>query len=156
MSDDKTLKIQKINNGIVIDHIPPGNAINVLKILKIEDSPEFTISVGIRVPSDTHEFKDIVKIEGRYLKPKELDKVSLIAPEATINVIKEYRVIEKHTVKPPEIISGILRCDNPNCITNRNEPVEPVFHVVSKKPIVIRCRYCGREMTGEDIVNNIL
>ncbi len=98
----------------------------------------------MHVPSKESNWKDVVKVEDRELDPKEVDKISLIAPKATINIIRDFNVAEKYQVKLPETMRGIIKCGNPNCITNMCEPVEPEFSVESKHPIVLRCIYCDR------------
>jgi len=152
---DQTLKVQKIKNGIVIDHIPCGMALKVLKILSIEGDIGSTVTLAMHVKSKNG-WKDIVKIEDRKLDEREIDKISLIAPSATVNVIENYNVVEKHHVKIPEKVKGIVKCMNPRCITNQNEPVVPEFSVISTEPIIIKCRYCGREMKSKDIIENII
>jgi aspartate carbamoyltransferase regulatory subunit len=153
--DEQTLKVQKIKNGIVIDHIPCGMALKVLKILKIDGDIGSTVSLVMHVKSKIG-YKDVVKIEGRYLDEKEIDKIALIAPTATVNVIENYKVVKKHKVELPDEIKGIVKCMNPRCITNQREPVVPEFKVVSKNPVIIKCKYCEREMGVEDIIENIL
>jgi len=150
----KELKVQPIKDGTVIDHITAGNALKVLNILGVSKNPTATVSILMNVRSEKEMKKDIVKIENRELKPKEVDKVALIAPDATINIIRNYNVEQKHKVSLPDTIKGIVRCANPNCISNLKEPVEPVFRVVSKNPIKLRCYYCEREM--EDVAGNII
>lgn len=151
----KEMKISAIKNGTVIDHIPAGMALKVLKILGVTDSGvDSTVSVAMRVPSGKTGLKDIVKVEDRELDSKEVDKIALIAPFATINIIRDYEVAKKYRVKLPHLARGILRCSNPNCITNLNEPVETEFIVISTDPLRLRCRYCEREL--EDIPGNIL
>jgi aspartate carbamoyltransferase regulatory subunit len=132
----------------VIDHIDVGMALKVLKIIGIKgDNMQSTVSVLLHVPSKTGEWKDIVKIEDRELDPRELDKISLISPNATINIIRDFNVAEKFIVEVPDIVKGIVRCQNPGCITNLSEPIEPEFVVESKKPLLLRCIYCDRIMT---------
>ncbi len=153
---DKELKIEKIRNGTVIDHIPSGMALKVLKILNIDENVKTTVSIGIHVTSRKSGFKDIVKIEDRFLASKEIAKIALIAPNATVNKIKDYEVVEKYNVVPPSEITGIVKCSNPACVTNSNEPVVPEFYVVSTDPIRIKCKYCEREMVKDDIIQNII
>ena len=153
--DEQVLKVQKIKNGIVIDHIPCGMSLKVLKILGIQGDIGSTVTLAMHVKSKRG-WKDIVKIEDRYLDEKEIDKIALIAPKATVNVIKDYRVVHKHRVEVPDVVKGIVRCMNPRCITNQREPIEPEFYVVSRDPIVIKCKYCEREMRSEDIVENVI
>lgn len=148
---DKDIKVKKIKNGTVIDHITAGQALNVLKILGItKEYSKTTVTVAMNVPSKKVGLKDIVKVEGREIEADELDKISLISPEATINIIRDYVVIEKKKVSLPEMVEGVLKCDNPNCITNY-EAMNSRFTVEKKNPIKLRCIYCERSM-GEDSV----
>jgi len=140
----KELKVQPIKDGTVIDHIKPGNALKVLRILGIDGREGSIISIAMNVVGKRGK-KDIVKIENRELKAKEVDKIALIAPDATINIIRNYEVVEKHRVVVPDEIIGIVKCPNINCISNSNEPIETKFIVVKKKPLKIKCYYCERE-----------
>ncbi len=148
----KEFKVQPIRNGTVIDHIDSGKALDVLKILNIDETVKSTVSVIMHVQSAKNEYKDIVKVEDKELNPKQLQKIALIAPHATINIIRDYEVVKKSAVKAPERVVGIVRCANPNCITNARteldtyEPVEPEFIVESVNPLKLRCVYCDREL----------
>ncbi|MEM0492954.1 MAG: aspartate carbamoyltransferase regulatory subunit [Candidatus Thermoplasmatota archaeon] len=144
----KELKITPIRNGTVIDHITPGCAIKVLQILDIPSGTSSVVSVAMNVTGKSGK-KDIVKVENRELDPRELNKIALIAPRATINIIREYDVVKKHNVILPDEILGIIKCPNPTCISNSKEPIESRFHVISKDPPRIKCYYCERE--PEDI-----
>ncbi len=142
MSDDEhehELLVSKIEDGTVIDHVTGGQALNVLAILGIDGSRGERVSVGINVPSGRLGRKDIVKVEGRELTPAEVDVLSLIAPNATINIIRGYDVIDKHRVERTAVVAGILSCPNPECITNAREPVETRFDVLDDG---VRCVYC--------------
>jgi len=149
----KELKITPIKDGTVIDHITPGHAVKVLHILKIPESTAAVVSVAMNVSGKMGK-KDIVKVENRELNPKELDKIALIAPKATINIIRDFEVVKKHKVELPNEIIGIAKCSNPTCISNAREPVEARFQVMSKDPLRIRCYYCERE--PEDIFEGII
>lgn len=149
----KKLKITPIKNGTVIDHITPGFAVKVLHILKIPESTSSTVSVAINVKSKIGK-KDIVKVENRELDTKEVDKIALIAPKATINIIRDFGVIEKHRVQLPDEIVGIVKCSNPTCISNAKEPVNSRFILVHDDPPSIKCYYCERET--EDIAERII
>lgn len=149
----KELRIQPIKNGTVIDHITAGNAVKVLHILGIPKTSSSTVSVAMNVKSMLGK-KDIVKVENRELDPQEVDKIALIAPKATINIIRDFEVAEKHRVKLPDEIVGIVRCSNPTCVSNSNEPVESRFIVISKDPPRIKCYFCERE--PEDISERII
>ena len=143
--EEKTLKIRRIKTGTVIDHIPCGRALHVLRILKLPD-PNYTspISIVMNVGSRTSKRKDIVKIEDRILDATELNKISLIAPSATINIIQDFEVREKKTVQLPQVIVDILKCQNPNCISNKGEPVTGKFYIYTKKPLKLKCAFCER------------
>ncbi len=150
----KELKVQPIKDGTVIDHITPGNALKVLKILGLlEKQPDSIISIAMNVVGKRGK-KDIVKIENRELDPEEVNKIALIAPNATINIIRNYEVVEKRKVTIPDEIIGIVKCANPNCISNTNEPIQPKFIVKSRNPLKIKCFYCDRE--PEDISSQII
>ena len=149
----KELKVPRIKDGTVIDHITAGNAVKVLHILGIPKTTSFTVSVAMNVNSKLGK-KDIVKVENRELDPKEVDKIALIAPKATINIIRDYRVTKKHKVKLPDEIVGIVSCSNPTCVSNANEPVESRFKIISRDPPKIKCYYCERE--PEDIAERII
>jgi len=142
----RELKIQKIKNGTVIDHLPAGSALTVLRILGVDKDFKNSVSVAMNVQSKQIGMKDVVKVEDRILRPEETDKLSLIAPEATINIIRDYGVSQKNKVTIPKEIIGVLKCGNPSCITNRREPVTAVFVVEKEKPIVLRCKFCERIM----------
>lgn len=150
----KEFKVTPIRNGTVIDHIQVGMALKVLRIVGVKEDVNSTVSVLMHVPSKRVGWKDIVKIEDRELDPKELDKIALISPNATINIIRDYNVADKFVVEVPNSVKGIMRCSNPGCITNKNEPVETEFVVESKKPASLRCIYCDRVTT--DIAENVV
>jgi aspartate carbamoyltransferase regulatory subunit len=146
------LYVRKIKDGTVIDHITPGFALDVLKILGINGKEGEVVSVALNVESKQLHHKDIVKIQNRELKPGEVDKIALIAPNATINIIRNYDVASKKVVELPPSIRGIIKCDNPSCISNSREPVEPRFGVDRREPIRVRCYFCGHVMEREDVL----
>ena len=150
----KELKIPRIKDGTVIDHITAGNAVKVLRILGIPEGSSSVVSVAMNVKSRLGK-KDIVKVENRELDPYEVDKIALIAPKATINIIRGYEVAEKHRVELPDELIGIARCSNPTCVSNaKREPVKSRFKVISRDPPRIKCYYCEREL--EDISERII
>ncbi|MFB6163354.1 MAG: aspartate carbamoyltransferase regulatory subunit [Halococcoides sp.] len=136
---DRQLRVSKIENGTVIDHINGGQALNVLAILGIDGRAGVPVSVVMHVPSDRLTSKDIVKVEGRELSEAEVDVLSLIAPTATINIIRDYDVVEKRRVIRPDRVTGVLDCPNPHCISTEDEPVESSFEVLDD---AVRCAYC--------------
>jgi aspartate carbamoyltransferase regulatory subunit len=148
----KTLRVSKIKNGTVIDHITGGHALDVIKILGITGRVDGVVTVAMNVPSKKLKVKDMVKIEGRELKSEEVDKIALLAPHATINIVRNYRVVEKQRVNLPTVIRGIVKCANPACISNSKEPVQPKFYVDSEEPLRMRCHYCGYIMEKQDVL----
>jgi len=150
MKPPKELKVKPIRNGTVIDHITANKALSVLKILGLPNEKN-TVTIAMNVQSPEMESKDIVKIEGRELAPNEVDKIALIAPNATINIIRDYEIVEKGKVHLSDEVSAILKCPNPNCITNSNEPMITKFYVIEKEPVFLRCYYCERIMEESEI-----
>lgn len=141
----RELKVTPIRNGTVIDHIGNGLALEVLRIIEVHRlDKDSTVSVALHVRSSKLGWKDIVKVENMELSPRKVNAIALIAPTATISIIRDSKVREKRSVSLPERIAGVLRCPNPNCITNHGEPVESEFEVYSRRPVVLRCIYCER------------
>jgi aspartate carbamoyltransferase regulatory subunit len=148
----KEIKVERIREGTVIDHISSGQALNVLRILGItKDYPTTAVTAAMNVLSSKVGRKDIVKIEGRELKSNEVGKISLISPNATINIIRNMKVFKKKNVTLPKEIEDVVTCANPNCITN-SEHVATRFKVERKEPIKLRCFYCERVMEHMDII----
>ncbi|MFT4944185.1 MAG: aspartate carbamoyltransferase regulatory subunit [Halovenus sp.] len=139
MSNDHEMRVSKIERGTVIDHITSGQALNVLAILGIDGTENDVVSVGMHVPSDRLGRKDVVKVEGRELSQSELDVLSVVAPAATINIIRSYEVRRKHRVERPAQVTDVLACPNPDCITTESEPVDSRFDVLEDG---LRCTYC--------------
>ena len=153
MSTSEELRVQKIREGTVIDHINAGHALSVLRILGMTGRENHVVSVAINVPSTKLKKKDIVKVEGRELNAEEVDKIALIAPKATINIIRDYEVVEKQKVKLPKIVRGIVKCDNPMCISNSKEPIQSTFFLEQDDPLRLRCYYCNRILDKEAIIH---
>jgi aspartate carbamoyltransferase regulatory subunit len=152
MSDDRAMRVSKIESGTVIDHVAAGQALNVLAILGIDGTDGEVVSIGMNIPSDRLGRKDVVKVENRELSEGEVDVLSLIAPAATINIIRDYEVVEKHRLERPAEIFGVFRCPNPNCISTEDEPVESHFEVLDDG---VRCVYCDT-IVREDLPAHIL
>jgi aspartate carbamoyltransferase regulatory subunit len=152
MSDDQSLRVSKIHNGTVIDHIAGGQALNVLAILGIDGIEGEPISIVMNTPSDRLGKKDIIKVEGKELTDEEVDVLSLIAPAATINIIRDYDVVDKRRVTSPDEVRGVLECPNHNCITTENEPVQSHFEVLEDG---VRCTYCDT-IIRENLAAHIL
>ena len=150
--EETILRVSKIRDGTVIDHITSGHALDVVKILGITGKSGNIVTIAMNVPSKRMGKKDIVKIEGRELKAEEVDKIALIAPNATINIIRDYKVVDKKRVQLPKVIKNIVKCANPACISNSNEPVQPTFYVESQEPLYLKCHYCGYLMERDEIL----
>ncbi len=149
---ERTLKIRNIKNGISIDHINSGKAPEVLKILGISNGFADSVTIAMNVPSSKMKKKDIVKVENRDLDMNEINKISIIAPNATINWIRDYKVVKKEKVELPGELVGIVRCPNPACITNKErEPIKPAFIVKQTDPVILTCKYCERETSMESL-----
>lgn len=148
----RTLRVSKIREGTVIDHITGGHALDVIKILGITGRTGGIVTVAINIPSKILKVKDIVKVEGRKIASAEVDKIALLAPHATINIIRSYRVVEKQRVKLPKVIRGIVKCANPACISNSDEPVQATFYVEREEPLRLKCHYCGYVMEKHDVL----
>jgi len=148
---ERELRISKIENGTVIDHVPGGKSLHVLAILGIDGDGGETVSIGMNVESDTLGKKDVVKVEDRELSQAEVDVLSLIAPEATINIIRGFDVVDKHRLERPTEVAGVLECPNHDCITSDDEPIETRFEVLDDG---VRCAYC-ETIVREDIAEHI-
>jgi aspartate carbamoyltransferase regulatory subunit len=145
----KHLVISKIRDGTVIDHISPGRALLVLKILRISTGSKEAVSMAMNVPSSKMGKKDIVKVEGKYISDEELNRIALIAPEATINLVENFEITRKFNVSPPEVVERIISCPNPNCISNSREPINSRFKIfVEGENVTAKCDYCGKKITN--------
>ncbi len=154
MTKDKKqeLKIEAIENGTVIDHITANKSLHILKILGLPDNETQNITIAMNVSSSEIGRKDILKIENRELNHEELNQIALIAPKATVNIIRNFEPVKKDKIILPDKIASIIECTNPKCITNyENEPIKPVFNVINKYPPVVRCHYCEKLIRTEDI-----
>ena len=143
------LKVSAIREGTVIDHIPAENVFKVVDILDLKKHDNI-VSVATNLQSKTAGKKGIVKVGGKSLTEAEVNKISIIAPNATINIIKDYKVKKKETVKTPEEFNNVVKCSNPKCVTNA-EKVKTRFTVENKEPLKVRCHYCERTAESPDI-----
>ena len=157
MSTGEMRRVTAINNGTVIDHVPAGSALAVLRMLGFSGERSSPISLVMNVPSSKHGRKDIIKIEDRELTQDELDRLALIAPKASVAIIRSYTVAEKREVSIGSELVNIARCTFSNCITtNPREPQDHRLKVVNSDPIELRCRYCGRPQNMGELVDNLL
>jgi len=139
----KELVVSALENGTVLDHIPAENVYKALKILNLKGI-ENQITIGINLNSRQHGKKGIIKIADKFFADEELNKLALLAPEATVNVIKDFKVVEKKKVVMPEEVIGIAKCMNPKCVTN-HQPVKTRFTVKADgNDISLLCHYCEK------------
>jgi len=145
------LKVRKINEGTVIDHVRPGFAPVVLKILGINPGTEETVVVAMNARSFKSPWgrKDIVKIENRFLEEDQLNRIAVISPQATINIIREGEVKEKWQVEMPEKVEGVMKCPNRNCISN--DPAEPIISRFLREGDKLRCHFCERLVEEKEL-----
>lgn len=150
-------RVTAIRNGTVIDHIPTGRAMQVIKILGIDTTRATPISLVMNVPSDKLGRKDVLKIEDRELNQEDLDRLALISPAASIAIIRNHAVAEKMDVELSEDLVNIAKCSFSNCITkNEREPLPQRLRVMKNEPIEVRCYYCGKGQDIEDLIENII
>jgi aspartate carbamoyltransferase regulatory subunit len=146
----KTLSVAAIKDGTVIDHVPAGIAFIILQLLELLQG-KHRISLGLNLSSSSMGFKDLIKIENRYLTKKEAHDIAVFAPQATISIIENYHVSSKISAKLPNDVAGILVCPNPRCITN-SESVDTLFHVEEhKQQVLLHCHYCEKIFKRNEI-----
>ena len=138
----KERQVAAIKNGTVIDHIPAEKTYQVVNLLQLQNLTN-PVTIGYNYLSKKIGRKGIIKVSDKFFTDEEISRLSVVAPNVVLNVIKDYEVVEKKTVETPDELRGIVRCNNPKCITN-NEPMNTVFHVVDKKNGTIRCHYCDK------------
>lgn len=135
--------VAAIENGTVIDHIPSEKTYEVANILGLQNL-DTIVTIGYNYMSKKIGRKGIIKVENKFFSKEEISRLSVVAPNVVLNIIKNYEVVEKKTVETPDELTGIVKCNNPKCITN-NEPMDTVFNVINKEKGIIRCRYCDKE-----------
>ena len=151
---ESELMVRRIKEGTVIDHIDEGKGLQVLAALQIDGRDGSLITIALNVPSGKFKKKDIIKVENRFLADDDTNKLAVIAPKATINIIKNYKLVEKRRVALPNEIDRIFRCSNPDCITNSQEHIESIMDVIDKEGRVLKCRYCGRVLDVNQLKYN--
>ena len=152
--EQSELMVRRIKEGTVIDHIDEGKGLQVLDALRIDGKDGSLITVALNVPSGKSKKKDIFKVENKFLKDDDTNKIAIISPKATINIIKNYKLIEKRRVALPNEIDRIFRCTNPDCITNSTEHIESVMDLINKEGMILKCRYCARILDVNEIKYN--
>ena len=154
LMEQSELMVRRIKEGTVIDHIDEGKGLQVLDALRIDGHDGSLITIALNVPSGKSKKKDIIKVENKFLKDDDTNKIAVISPKATINIIKNYKLIEKRRVALPNEIDRIFRCANPDCITNSTERIDSVMDLIDKEGMILKCRYCARVSDVNEIKYN--
>lgn len=135
--------VAAIENGTVIDHIPVEKTYQVVSLLELDKCAE-SVTIGNNYPSKKIGRKGIIKVTDKFFTDEEISRLSVVAPNVVLSIIRDYQVTEKKPVETPDVLKGIIRCNNPKCITN-NEPMSTIFRVVNKQLGTVRCHYCDKE-----------
>ena len=143
------LQVVALKNGTVIDHIPSDKLFTVVSLLGLKNS-ESTITIGNNLPSKKLGKKGLIKVADRFFSDEEISRLSVVAPNVKLSIIRDYEVVEKKEVIMPDVVKGIVKCSNPKCITN-NEPMTTIFHVISKEKGTLKCHYCEKELNKEAV-----
>ena len=153
MQSENKKEVAAIENGTTIDHIPPRQLFKVAHLLELEQIENSTVIIGNNFSSRKMGLKGMIKIDGRYFSENEMSRIALVAPNAVLNKIVAFKVAHKYNVRDflPERISGLVKCNNPRCITN-NEPMNTQFNVVDKEKCLLQCCYCERKINHDDII----
>lgn len=149
MSNKTERQVAAIKNGTVIDHIPAEKTYQVVNLLQLE-TLETPVTIGYNYPSNKIGRKGIIKVSDKFFTDEEISRLSVVAQNVVLNIIHDYEVVEKKTVKTPDELRGIVKCNNSKCITN-NEPMNTVFHVVNKEKGILKCHYCDKEQFIEKV-----
>lgn len=149
MSDKKELKVSAIKNGTVIDHIPAEVTFKVAQLLDLYDY-NGPITIGNNLDSKTLGKKGIIKVSDKFFADEVINRLAIIAPNVTLNIIKDYKIVEKKYVQFPKQIIGVAKCSNPKCITN-HQPVPTKMEVFDMETKSLRCIYCERVMQHDEI-----
>lgn len=145
----KEMLVTAIENGTVIDHIPAEKTYKVVTLLQL-DKLTTPVTIGNYLESKKVGRKGIIKVSGKFFTDAEISQLSVVAPKAVLNIIRDYEVVEKKMVETPDTLRGIVKCNNPVCICN-NEPMDTIFNVIDKVHGIIKCHYCDKEQD----INNV-
>ena len=140
---NKELVVSALKNGTVLDHIPADKVYKALDILNLK-GVEHQMTIGSNLSSRAQGRKGIIKIADKFFEDEDLNKLALIAPKATVNIIRDFEVVEKKTLTMPEEIVGIARCMNPKCITNHQPIKTSCTTIESNNEILLLCHYCEK------------
>ena len=143
------LQVVALKNGTVIDHIPTDKLFTVVSLLGLKNS-DLNITIGNNLKSSKLGKKGLIKVADRFFTDEEISRLSVVAPNVKLNIIRDYEVVEKKEVIMPDVVKGIVKCGNPKCITN-NEPMTTIFHVLCKENGMLKCHYCEKEQNKESL-----
>lgn len=148
--NDTKLSVEAIKDGTVIDHIPAGQGLTILRQFKLLSYGN-AVTVGFNLTSQREGSKDIIKISGVHLDDHAANRLALFTPNATVNDIENFHVVNKRALKLPQTISEIFRCPNNNCASH-GEPVKSRFYVrQSHGQTKLQCHYCEKTFARESV-----
>lgn len=147
---NQELQVAALENGSVIDHIPSDKLFTVVSLLGLDKMTSNNITIGYNLKSKKLGKKGIIKITDKFFTDDEINRISVVAPHAMLNIIRNYEVTEKKEISMPDTLVDIIKCNNPKCITN-NEPMDSVFQVIDKEKGILQCHYCEKEQTIEGV-----
>lgn len=150
----KTLSVAAIKHGTSIDHIPAGQAIRIMHLLNLLQS-KHKVTVGLNLPSKRMVLKDLIKIENHIINTQEANEITIFAPQATINIIKDFEVVDKITTTLPSSIANVFICPNPACISG-SEPMASYFLIREQgKQVVLTCKFCEKYFDRNEVTVRI-
>ncbi len=150
MNDNKpALQVSALCNGTVIDHIPADKLFAVVNLLDIPGM-ESNVTIGYNLESKKLGKKGLIKVADKFFTDEEISRISLVAPNVVMNIIRDYKVVEKKEIRMPDEIHNLAKCGNPNCITN-NEPMATFFHLTDRNNGVLKCHYCEKEINVSNV-----
>ncbi len=149
MNKKKELSVSAIKEGTVIDHIPAQSLFKVISILGLDEC-ENLITFGTNLGSERYGKKAIIKVADKFFENEDVNRIALVAPDARLNIIRDYEVVEKKLVTVPDEIIGIVKCFNPKCITN-NESITTKFSLLKANVLALKCHYCEKITTEEHL-----
>lgn len=148
-NNNQAMQVSALCNGTVIDHIPADKLFEVVNLLNIP-AMNTNVTIGNNLNSKKLGKKGLIKVADKFFSDNEVNRISLVAPNVVLNIIRDYKVVEKRKVVMPDILHDIVKCGNPNCITN-NEPMKTIFHLINREEGTLKCHYCEKEKNVTDI-----
>ena len=141
--------VAAIESGTVIDHIPAEKTFQVVNLLQLQKLST-PVTIGFNFSSKMVGTKGIIKVSDKFFTDNEISRLSVGAPNIILNIIRDYEVVEKKQVITPDELCGIVKCNNPKCVTN-NEPMATIFNVVDKAAGILKCHYCDKEQQIDNV-----